>query len=261
MTMLSVKDCLRPLLQRALLLGTALLIGVFSPLTNADAGTSNITKITLLPSQTTLSYSDAVRFSQVLSDAYAQLNYDVYALGTTLIDPNKQSVVDTQKHTILRQLQQLNTPEAVNLAKQLNALRFAFHEPMVTDPVKVRVQTKLNPMVRGEYWLSLPKRPNDISVFHPARGNYLSLPVNSGDHLKDYLTKLSDTIKWDGDFDSAWIIQADRKVYQVKDIQWKSTLYFLSPGAMVFIGLQNLPDEYCDLNADIAHMLAFRLEL
>ncbi len=256
MTLLTVKDMLR-----MTLLSGLLFIGVFSPLTSADVGTSNVTKITLLPSQITLSYSDAVRFSQVLSDAYAQLNYDVYTLGTTLINPHKQSVVDAQKHTILRQLKRLNTPEAVNLANQLSALRFAFHEPMVTDPVKVRIQAKLNPMVRGEYWLSLPKRPSDISVFHPAQGNYLSLPVNSGDHLKDYLTKLDGTIEWDGDYDSAWIIQADRKVYHVKDIQWKSTLYFLSPGAMVFVGLHNLPDEYRDLNADIAHLLAFRLEL
>jgi hypothetical protein len=247
---------------RTILLGGLLLIAAL-PTSQADAETPNIyaTRVTLLPSQITLSYSQDVRFSQVLSDAYAQSNNDVYPLGTALIDPHKQTIIDTQKRVIMRQLTQLDTPEATNLAKQLDSLPLVYHEQIATDLTKVRVSPKLNPLIKKDYWLSLPKRPAHIKVFDPALDHSMTMALQKNADLRDYLAKLSQVTKKDRSHDSAWVIQADRAVYHVDNLAWKNTLHFLSPGAIVFIGLQNLPDDYRDLNANIAHLLAFRLEL
>ncbi|NLQ19073.1 hypothetical protein HGG82_15835 [Marinomonas sp. M1K-6] len=241
---------------QGLLLSGWLFLAAFSHSALADNA-----NVTLLQSQVSLSYPQEVRFSQLLSDAYAQLSYEVYPLGSALINPNKQAVVEAKKQAVLRQLAQLKTPAATHLAKQLNALRLVYHEDMVFDPIKVRIRTKLDPMIKGEYWLSLPKRPMHITVFDPALEQGLKMPLNNNADLRDYLAKLPYVTKEGQPYDSAWVIQADRTVYQARDLQWKNTLYFLSPGAMVFIGLPNLPDEYRDLNANIAHLLAFRLEL
>lgn len=226
----------------------------------AEAANTFTTRITLLPSQITLSYPQDVRFSQVLSDAYAQSNEEIYALGTGLIDPHKQTMIDTQKRVIMRQLTQLNTPQAMQLAKQLDSLPLVYHEPIATDLTSVRVSSKLNPLIKQDYWLSLSKRPTHIKVFDPALDHSVTMALQENADLRDYLATLSQMTKRDR-HDSAWIIQANRVVYQVDNLAWKNTLHFLSPGAIVFIGLQNLPDEYRDLNANIAHLLAFRLEL
>ena len=252
---------IRKSLLRTLLFGGILLITALSS-RHVIAETANTftTRITLLPSQITLSYSQDVRFSQVLSDAYAQSNEEIYALGTGLIDPHKQTMIDTQKRVIMRQLMRQNTPEATNLAKQLDALPLAYHEPIATDLTRIRVSSKLNPLIKQDYWLSLPKRPTHIKVFDPALDHSVTMALQENANLRDYLAKLSQITKQDR-HESAWIIQADRVVYQVDNLAWKNTLHFLSPGAIVFIGLPNLPDEYRDLNANIAHLLAFRLEL
>ncbi|WP_137170472.1 capsule biosynthesis GfcC family protein [Marinomonas sp. FW-1] len=248
-------------LLRTILLGGLLLMAAL-PTSRADAETPNIytTRVTLLPSQITLSYSQDVRFSQVLSDAYAQSNGEIYALGTGLIDPHKQTIIDTQKRVIMRQLKQLNTPEATNMAKQLDSLPLVYHEQIATDLTKVRISSKFNPLIKQDYWLSLPKRPTHIKAFDPTLDHSVTMALQENADLRDYLAKLSQMTKQDR-YDSAWIIQADRAVYQVDNLSWKNTLYFLSPGAIVFVGLQNLPDDYRDLNANIAHLLAFRLEL
>ncbi|PJE53243.1 capsule biosynthesis GfcC D2 domain-containing protein [Marinomonas sp. BSi20584] len=217
--------------------------------------------ITLLHNQVTLSYPQEVRFLQLLQDAYSQSQYQIYPLGSALINPNKQSIVTNQKRAVLRQLAAINTPAAKHIANYLNRLNLVYHEDMVFDFTKVRIKPKLNPLVKGEYSLLLAQRPNHITVFDAAQDLVKKVPLNKSGELRDYLAQFSGATKEQQPYDSVWIIQADRSIYQAKDLQWKNTLYFLSPGAMVFIGLPNLSDEYRDLNANIAHLFAFRLEL
>lgn len=217
--------------------------------------------ITLLHNQVTLSYPQEVRFLQLLQDAYSQSQYQIYPLGSALINPNKQSIVTNQKRAVLRQLAAINTPAAKHIANYLNQLNLVYHEDMVFDFTKVRIKPKLNPLVKGEYSLLLAQRPNHITVFDASQDLVKKVPLNKSGELRDYLAQFSGATKEQQPYDSTWIIQADRSIYQAKDLQWKNTLYFLSPGAMVFIGLPNLSDEYRDLNANIAHLFAFRLEL
>lgn len=221
------------------------------------------TKISLWPKEAyaqevILSYPQEVRFSQVLTDAYAQLDYQPYSLGIALIDPNKQRQIDEKKHAILKQLRDINTPASNYVAKQLSSLHFVYREKIETDPSKVRVNPKYDPMVKGTYLLSLPKRPQHIYLINADDQNFLTLQLTANSNLKDYLAEQFEAYRYT--YDEAWIIQANQDVYQATDIQWKGKLYFLSPGSMVFIGLTGLSEKYHDLNADIAHLLALRLE-
>ncbi|AWY02154.1 hypothetical protein A8139_21090 [Marinomonas primoryensis] len=225
---------------------------------------AEVTKISLLPQEVyeqevTLSYQQEVRLSQILTDAYAQLDYQPYSLGTALIDPNKQRQIDEKKYTILKQLRDINTPASRYIAKQLNLLHFVYREKIEADPTKIRVDPKHDPIVKGTYLLSLPKRPKHIYLINADDLNFLTLQLKTNSNLKEYLAEQFEANRYT--YDSAWIIQANQDVYQATDIQWKNKLYFLSPGSMVFIGLTNLSEKHHDLNADIAHLLALRLEL
>ena len=218
------------------------------------------TNITLINPQASLTYSqDTVRLSQVLADSYALLTYQPYSFGVSLIDPKKQPTVEKKKLDVLNRLQEINSPTSNHLAKQLDALHFVYREKIETDPSKVRVNPALDPMIKGNYWLNIPTRPEHIFIINANIESSITLPLKMNSDLKDYLDELPDANSHT--YDSAWIIQANQDVYQATDIQWQDKGYFLSPGAIIFIGLTNLPDEYQDLNADIAHFLTFCLEL
>ncbi len=214
------------------------------------------TNITLLQTQELLYYSGEVRLSKVLTDGYGKANYKIYPLGTALIVPHKQHIIDEKLHDVIMQLKQLNTADSHRLIKQLSALRFAYRENINTTLSDVRVNPKLDPMLKNEYWLSLPNRPNYILIISPKEHASIIRPIQPNSDLKYYLNTLKNV-----DIpDSVWIIQADQNVYQVKGINWKAERFFLAPGAIVFTGLNNLNSEERGLNSNIAHLLAFRLE-
>ncbi|MCC4275257.1 capsule biosynthesis GfcC family protein [Marinomonas communis] len=219
------------------------------------------TYITLLPSQALLSYSQNVRWGQVLLDAYSQSESDVYALGVSLIDPHKQPMIEVQKQRVLRQLMLLNTPETLNVARQINSLKFAYQKPVESSLIKVQGHQKRNPLLNQEYWLYLPERPEYIKLVSPKKENITSLNIKYNVELRDYLADFSGMNKGDQPYNTVWIIQADRKTYQVNELTWSDKIHYLSPGAIVFTGLQDLPYEFRNLNGDIAQLLSHRLEL
>ena len=209
------------------------------------------------------------RFSLALQDAHRQtafwpLNDIPYSLGTALVDLSKQPLVDQQKEQVIKQLQTLNTPAANTLAKHLITMRFAYHEDISHNVVQVRVNPRLDPLLNSDFWLSLPARPDHIRVLHPLKEDLVVLPSRADFHVSKYLAELTQDTASDTNLPpvhTAWVIQADRRVYPVTDLQWRDTRYYLSPGAMVFVGLEDLPHAYRDLNANIAQLLALRLEL
>lgn len=226
----------------------------------AETSVSSI-YISVLPGQALLTYPQNVRLSQVLVDAYAQTDYSVYSLGTALIDPDKQPMVEVQKQKVLRQLMQLNTFEALNMVAQLSGMRFAYYQSVETNPNRVLTVAKNNPLLDKDFWLYLPERPNHIKIINPQSSAPSVLGIQYNAELRDYLAKLAATKKSDQPYDSVWIIQGDRKVYQINNLTWEGERHYLSPGAILFIGLQNLPYEFRDLNGDIAQLLSHRLEL
>lgn len=213
--------------------------------------------IELKQNTSTLLYEQPIRYSQVLKNAYEQLNYSPYILGTALIDLSKQSTIDAKKQNILNALSDINTPSSKRIAVQLNAMKFAFRETVEADPSKVKVNQSLDPMIKRNYLLSLPKRPDHIMIISPFMEETVKAKLKENSDLNSYLANLPN----EHNIDAVWIIQANQDVYQATDIQWKDKPYFLSPGAIVFTGLTNLPDRYRDLNANIAQFLAFNVDL
>jgi hypothetical protein len=236
-----------------LLLGCAL---IFCFISNGFAAP---VKITLLAKDLLLTYPQEVRLSTLLNDAYSYTDHEIYSLRSALINPHKQSIVDKKKLAVLDQLKAINTPASSHIAKQLIQLDFVYREQVETDIHKVRAIPALDPMIKNDYWLLLPKRPEHILLISSHYDDSLSIPIKANLSLKDYIAELPDTNH--RIYDNTWIIQANQDAYQAKDFQWKNVLYFLSPGAIVFSGLNDLPDQYRHLNADIAHLLTFYVEL
>lgn len=213
-------------------------------------------KIQLLQPQIMLEYGDPVRLSQLLSDAQKQVDYPVYPLGISLISPTKQGQIDEQKRLIFSALETINTKDTQRIAEQLKALHFVYREKLETHLAKVRSIKKNNPLLTADYTLSIPSRPPHIRVITPKRTTHEVVKQSPNTHLKNYLTP---DIAGD-DYDSAWVIQADQTVQYIKDIQWRGKHHYLSPGSIVFVGLDDLPHPYQTLNNDIAQLLTQHLE-
>lgn len=218
---------------------------------------ADTTKVILLSEKISLSYSQEVRLSQVLSDASLHIKHPIYPLGSALIAPDKQLLIDKKLATVLNQLTTLNTPESSNIYNQLSRLNFVYREPVEMNISKVRVTPNKDPMIRGNYWLYLPKRPSNILILDSQQEHSLAIPMYAGANLKQYLQTLPES----SHYNSVWVIQADQHKYQANNIQWKNILYFLSPGAIIFTGLDNLPKQYSNLNTDIVDLLTYQLEL
>ena len=227
----------------------------------ADIAHRYAVRITVLPERTSLIYPQPIRLDQVLNDAYELQQNAVYPLGSALIDPHKQPQLIVEKRRILNELRLLRTPEAINLASQLRALRYAFHESVEMDIAKVRGMPKYNPLLKQEYWVSLPVRPDYITVVDPNSARSQQLPFKANAQLRDYMADLAVSDQEVPSYQSVWVIQADRSIKYVQNLQWQAEPHFISPGALVYIGLENLPDDYRELNANIARLLANRLEL
>lgn len=214
-------------------------------------------KINLLQSETVLEYVSAPRLSQVITEAAEQTDYAIYPLGVTLISPDKQALIDEKKRSIFTILEGLKNQQAAQILKHLKKLHFVHKEPSNTLLRRIRTDKKLNPLLSKNYTLSLPIRPDYIRLITPMRESTSLVKYLPNTSLKEYLTK-----KVAGDsYDSAWIIQANQDTRLVSNIQWQSKKYYLSPGAIVFVGLSNLPSKYQTLNQDIAELLSQHLEL
>lgn len=214
-------------------------------------------KIQLLQPEITLEYGDPVRLSQLLTDAQKQVNYQVYPLGISLISPTKQRHIDEQKRLIFSALDKINTKDAQRIAEQLESLHFVYREKVETRLQQVRTIKKDNPLLAHDYVLSIPTRPALIRLITPKQIPTPLVKQLPNARLKDYMTP--DIAG--AHYDSAWVIQADQSIQYISGIQWKGQNHYLSPGSIIFVGLDNAPDQYQHLNQDIAQLLTQHLEL
>ena len=213
--------------------------------------------ITLAQQNIRLTYNQNVRLSQILTDAYPYVDHEIYSLGVALVNPDKQAIIEAKKTDVFEALKQLNTLEANNLLNQLSSSRFLYRESIETNINKVRFFIRSNPLIKEDHFLFLPSRPDHITLFNSAYEKPLLIPLKTNYHLKSYLEEQPNNPQHK--HHKAWVIQANKDFYLATDIQWQRTLYYLAPGAYVFIGLTNLPKS-STLNADIAELLTFYLE-
>ena len=225
----------------------------------SDHSEGEALSVSLPQENKTYHYRQTVRLSQVLADIYPTLHYVPYTLGASLIRISKNPLVAEEKYRIIQQLITLNTPSSLFLLAQLSNMTFAFREHISLNLPTIRLSLKQDPLLAGAFQLFAPTRPDHFLVVGAINEESpLAVPLQDGQSLRDYLPNIA--LNNQALDSTPWIIQADQTFYQVHDLYWKNKPYFLSPGAVVFIGLKNLPIEFKDLNRDIVHLLTYRVE-
>jgi hypothetical protein len=245
------------------LLGAALL-ALISNVVIANA--SHVTDIQVKPyghksgnDILSLQYTDKVRLSKPLTYVVEQLDYTPYFLGSSLIDLSQtEALAETQK-SIIKRLTAINTKASLQIANQLKTLLFAPKVIADLDLDKIKISPKKDPLLSGEFVLHLPKRPNTL-LFVGALNtdSAIKVTITLGSTLNDYLNRfpqLSSSQK-----SAPWIIQADQSTHQANNVYWKGKPTYLSPGAIIFIGLDDLPEKDKDLNKAIVNLLSNRVE-
>lgn len=217
---------------------------------------ASTTEISLLNKNITLEYEEEVRLSQILYDSYQKFDYEAYPLGITLIDDSKIEKIDNLKQEVFFSLLQVGSREAKNILQQLKLQSYVYFLPINNDPIDIRINKNIDPLVKGYYKLLMPERPKHITIIDPNMVNTVSINVKKNSDLRDYLAEISNTTQ----NASIWLIQPDRNIRMIKDISWGSNLYFLAPGATIFIELKDLSERDVNLNKKIALLLAHRLE-
>jgi hypothetical protein len=239
---------------------------VFTALPSLAAGTdsgysapSEALTVSVPEENKTYHFRDPARLSQVLEYIYPTLNYKPYTLAASLVRLSKNAIIEQKKDAVIQQLIALNTDSALYMIAQLSNTELAFRESVSFNLDDVRLHPKKNPLLTGKFQLILPARPNHFWVYGATEENIpLAVFMQDGFSLRDYFADIPSSNP-EGKY-RPWIIQPDQTLYRTKDMYWKGTPYFLSPGAVVFIGLKNLPEKFKNLNQEIAHLLTYRVE-
>ena len=202
-----------------------------------------------------LSYQVAPRLSQLLIDAKKNIDYSAYTLGSALIKKNnyKNIAIQNNKIELLESLEAINNTSAFRLRKLIEGLNFFQQEKLSLDLEKVQLDSRINPIISGNYQLFLPKRPTFLTLIDPNHSEkIIKLKLKSGYNLSKYLNefyKHNDIVT-----DDIRIIQADKQVITPKIDYWSNNKYYLSPGAIIYIGLNENID-----NAEITNQSFLKL--
>lgn len=222
-----------------------------------------------------LSYSEPVRLSQVISDNIAtqlkstyELKYDggqsnsfradsIFWFGSTLSSASEPQ----NKSSVLTLIDQLVDKEPTSFALKAS---LRANERWINDNIlytkqfipldydAIRLNKKLNPLLSGEYHLYLAIRPNDVLVIG-ATQKPTTLRWQPRLSAKQYLdnTALIDSHQKD----YAVVIQPDGTVEQHPITYWNRDHRDVAPGATIFIGYGDLPSDYKLLNQEMINLL------
>ncbi|MCQ1060016.1 capsule biosynthesis GfcC family protein [Photobacterium sp. ZSDE20] len=212
-----------------------------------------------------LNYPQSVRLEQVLTDTVANLallptaqqniNKSIYWTGAGLYKkfphPNKVNVINQ-----LGKVSELvDTDEKIGfeqLATQLN--QFDIGERIFTplDYDVIRIDKASNPLISESLSVVLPSRPDSVWVLGAVHtnGQQSWLPrTNASDYLKHVGRAAY------GNNSVATVIQPDGVIEQHPTAYWNQNHKDIAPGAIVYLGFDNLPSGYTHLNDEIINLL------
>ena len=205
-----------------------------------------------------LKYDAPVRLEQVLLDVRKHVDSPIYELASNL--SLKHQTVE-QKNLFDKTVNDLKTlaksqPEsgADSVLAQLKGSKFYSRFFISLDLDVVQTQTKQNPQLQGEYQLHLIPRPDTITLFGLLQ-NQTELPFIAHATLDEYLDKNKSALLSNANPSLAYVIQPDGEVQEVPYDYWNYTPSYFSPGAIVFIAFDSLPNQYQHLNAAIIELL------
>ncbi|PSU29841.1 capsule biosynthesis GfcC family protein [Photobacterium lutimaris] len=217
-----------------------------------------------------LYYPQPVRLEQILIGTVANLSLlpkaqlptaqqepeqSIYWTGTGIYKhfphPNKANVI-SQLEKVSELVDADENSGFQQLATQLS--QFEIGERVFTplDYDLVRINKASNPLVSEPMTLVLPSRPDSVWVLGAVQHNS-EQPWATRSSASQYL-KLVGTTSY-GDNSIATVIQPDGVIEQHPIAYWNKGHKDIAPGAIIYLGFNNLPAGYQSLNDEIINLL------
>ena len=235
-----------------------------------------ITKITLYNSdskmQIPIQYDSDVRLAQILADSVINApklissdsplgNKAIYWTGaglfySTLDEHNtEQTQLVIHRFKLLSRNPKLSIEQqeaAKALADWLDTQQFRKRINVELNYDLVRLRDHLNPLLSGNYLLSMSSKPNTILVLGAVKKAGVStfIPRRSS---KEYISLAQPTSHSEGDFTT--VLQPDGVVQQHPIALWNQQHFDVAPGAIIYHSFTDLPSEYKELNAQTVELL------
>ena len=236
----------------------ALVLGLMTATTQAD-----VTFYRHGKTPTALSSEQPVRLNQAL--AALNPSAQTYWLAATFGLVSGQAVIQQKQQAVLSRLNALalswqEQPHQSALvqafAQQLASWTLVDKSFYSVELDRVRLSALTNPMMNEEAVFYFPPRPTNVQVIalsHPT----VVLPHQASRPIATYIEKANP--KAFPKVAQAYVIQPDGVVEQANIGYWLRPSSQLAPGATIFVGIADLPDEFANLNEQIADLLRYQL--
>ncbi|WP_413282538.1 capsule biosynthesis GfcC family protein [Vibrio sp. MA40-2] len=220
--------------------------------------------VTLADYALELSYPQATRLDHILLDS-EKLTSDSehpqpFWLAAQWLEPTRNEEIELEKIKILENLKFLSQyqpdlalkAESIRNVLQKNQFNYRYFIPLDKD--MVRLKPEFNPALHGHYTLLTPARSEMIFVVGAGQ-TITPVTLHSIHNPLHYLKPLS--LPEGSDRDAIYIIQPDGHVSQFSNPIWQRQRAYLAPGAIILSGFASLPNEYAQLNQQIAELLRY----
>ena len=202
-----------------------------------------------------------------LSAVLAHLNppASTYWPAAGFADLSRQSHIDNQRVQLIKQLdglsqvwgaEPLKSAAAQALRQQLSSIPLLEKQFYSVDLDKVRLSLALDPVLAGSFSFYFPARPIDVKVMGVVKeAKFLAhqAHLQASDYLAAVLTfPIANTA-------AVTVIQPDGVIQRANTGYWLKSTTRIAPGAIVFVGFDELPEAYENLNDDISNLLRHHL--
>lgn len=185
--------------------------------------------------------------------------------GAVISERRATAVEEQRQQDVLARLQGLAAGEdgdsaaaITALQRQLQAIPVTGRQQVNLDPDYVRIRTRANPPLEGEYTLWVGPKPTTVTV-----AGLVSQPgAKPFTPERDVVSYLADMHLLEGaDKNDAWLIYPNGQTQKVPVAYWNRRHVEPMPGSIIFVGFAPgvWSDRYETLNADIVHLLTHRI--
>ncbi|USH03276.1 capsule biosynthesis GfcC family protein [Grimontia kaedaensis] len=223
-----------------------------------------------------VTFDGAPRVSQVVSQGAtvvrANANHilahntdTIFWQGAGLFDKANSADLNTLKARIENQLDTLKGKwkddaeklgAVSTLSNFLTSSTFASRISVTLDEDFYLAGSKVNPLVRGDLMLLLPRRPNNVwiigAVTKTTDADFSPVYI-----AHDYLGT-ADTLNTFG-ISEVFVVQPNGELETHPVAYWNEVPKNVAPGAVIFVPFQGLPSEFSSLNRDIPRLLQHRV--
>ncbi|MFC1236645.1 capsule biosynthesis GfcC D2 domain-containing protein [Vibrio sp. F74] len=225
---------------------------------------ANTLTVNLSEYSVNLSYPQTYRLHQVISDTNSLVANNQYAtpfwLRAQLIQPDLNEDIKIEKSKILEKLEYLAKyhPEfalkADSIRTAINENHFNHRYFISLDNDQIRLESQLNPLLKGTYTLITPPRPKQVYVVGTLQAITPVTHQNGANPLA-YLDAVS--LPSGSDITHVFVIQPDGYAISFSNPIWQNNKTYLAPGAIILAGFDSLPKEYASLNQQVAELLRY----